>query len=112
VLDVGEGWKGDLESHNDFGHSDRMEEAEAQAIFEKFLRRKEVEVGCSLAQMPGSSQRLSKGWALYYQSSAYVDGRQNEDLLVGHGPVVISDDGRLIEGGSLDRDAETLLATG
>jgi len=86
-----------------------MDEATALAISEDFLRRKEGEVGRALAQVRGSSQRLSGGWAFYYQSLAYVADRQVSDLLVGHGPVVISDEGRLVEGGSLDRDAEALL---
>jgi len=30
-------------------------------------------------------------------------------MLVGHGPVVVTDDGRIIEGGSLDRDPEEML---
>jgi hypothetical protein len=29
-------------------------------------------------------------------------------MLVGHGPVVIKDDGEIIEGGSLDNDADAL----
>ena len=89
-----------------------MDECTALAIFENYLRKKEGEIGTSLAQVPGSSQRLSKGWAFYYQSLAYVTERRVVDLLVGHGPVVISDDGRVLEGGSLDGDAEALLITG
>jgi hypothetical protein len=89
-----------------------MDEQTALAIFEDFLRKKEAELAIPLALAPGSSQRLSKGWAFVYQSLAYVMGGRFGDLLVGHGPTVISDDGQILEGGSLDADAEALLTTG
>jgi hypothetical protein len=89
-----------------------MDESTALAIFEDFLRMNEGQLGILLAEVPTSRKRLSTGWAFYYQSQAYVEGGSFSDLLVGHGPVVISDDGRLLEGGSLDSDAEALLTTG
>ena len=96
----------------DCGHFDHMDEPPALKIFESFLRKKEGQMDILLAQVPGSSEKLSAGWAFYYQSKAYVTGRSFDDLLVGQGPVVVSDDGRLLEGGSLDLDAEALLTTG
>jgi hypothetical protein len=89
-----------------------MDQPAALAIFEDFLRKQEAKVGVRLAEAPGSSQRLSKGWAFYYQSLSFVTGGRLIDQLVGQGPIVISDDGRLLEGGSLDVDAEALLTTG
>jgi hypothetical protein len=55
------------------------------------------------------AQRLSGGWAFSYQSKAFVATGDVAAMLVGHGPVVIRDDGYVIEGSSLDRDPEALL---
>jgi hypothetical protein len=82
----------------------------AEELFRVFLADKEAEIGVPLLKVRGASQRLSRGWAFYYQSKAYTETGDMLDSLIGHGPVVIRDDGKIIEGGSLDWDPETLLA--
>jgi hypothetical protein len=82
----------------------------ASQIFDGFLARKQDELGIPLAAVRRPPERLSRGWAFYYQSRAYVETGEFESALVGQGPVVIRDDGRIIEGGSLDIDPEALLA--
>ncbi|MFD1788376.1 YrhB domain-containing protein [Sphingomonas floccifaciens] len=77
--------------------------------FDAFLSVKELEVGEPLSALPAEPSRLSAGWAFFYQSRAYVETGAFEKMLVGHGPVVITDDGRIIEGGSLDGDPEEML---
>lgn len=77
--------------------------------FASFLIEKERELGEPLSALAESPERLSTGWVLYYQSRAYLQTGSLSDRLVGHGPVVVADDGRLIEGGSLDRDPEEML---
>jgi len=77
--------------------------------FATFLSHKERELGellCATSEIP---ERLSAGWAFYYQSRSYVETKELSKMLVGHGPVVITDEGEIIEGGSLFRDPETLL---
>jgi hypothetical protein len=86
-----------------------MDETNANAAFEAFLLRKEKETGEPLSRVPMPPQRLSAGWAFYYQSRAYLETKDFRAMLVGQGPVVIRDDGRIIEGGSLDRHPESLL---
>ncbi len=87
-----------------------MDERSAINVFERFLRGKQAETGKALARLPREAQRLSAGWAFFYQSEAFVATGDATAMLVGHGPVVIRDDGRIVEGGSLDHDPEALLA--
>ncbi|MDP3401749.1 MAG: YrhB domain-containing protein [Brevundimonas sp.] len=77
--------------------------------FDSFLRTKEKEIGRPLAAAIAQPKRLSAGWAFYYQSREYVETGALEAMLVGNGPVVIRDDGHVIEGGSLDHDPEQML---
>lgn len=86
-----------------------MDEQSANDAFDGFLRDKEAEIGEALARVPHEAQRLSGGWAFSYQSKAFVATCDPIEMLVGHGPVVIRDDGHVLEGGSLDRDLEALL---
>ncbi|WP_164934313.1 YrhB domain-containing protein [Bradyrhizobium guangzhouense] len=85
-----------------------MDVAAAIAAFEVFIERKQNELGETLASL-GRPERLSRGWAFYYQSRAYMETGEFSSMLVGHGPVVIKDEGGIIEGGSLDNDPEALL---
>ncbi|WP_448538179.1 YrhB domain-containing protein [Sphingobium yanoikuyae] len=85
-------------------------EASPARAFDAFLIAKELEIGESLSALPAGPQRLSSGWAFFYQSRAYAETGAFDKMLVGHGPVVVSDDGRVIEGGSLDHDPERMLS--
>ena len=68
-------------------------------------------MGLPLAAVKSAALRLSQGWAFSYQSRSYVESGDFRESLVGHGPVVILDDGRVLEGGSLDgRDPERIIA--
>lgn len=87
-----------------------MDEQASIEAFNAFLLRKQAHVDVELAPMQRPAQRLSCGWAFYYQSREFVDTGDFAKMLVGHGPVVIRDDGEIIEGGSLDRDPELLLS--
>ncbi len=87
-----------------------MDQDTATRLFADFLARKQMELGEALVGNPPSPKRLSSGWAFFYQSRAYVETGETADMLVGQGPVVITDIGHLIEGGSLDRDLEALLS--
>jgi hypothetical protein len=78
--------------------------------FSYFMARKQGELGEAIAASRESPKRLSAGWAFYYQSRAYLETGELGSMLVGHGPVVIRDDGAIIEGGSLDVDPEALLS--
>ncbi len=81
----------------------------AEKAFRAFMGNKEAKIGTALSMVPNTSKRLSQGWAFYYQSKAYVETGDWHQSLVGHGPVVLRDDGKIIEGGSLDHDPEALL---
>jgi hypothetical protein len=81
-----------------------MDETSAAAAFEAFLIRKQKETGEPLLRVPMPSQRFSSGWGFYYQSRAYLETGDFRAMLVGQGPVVVRDDGRIIERGSLDRE--------
>lgn len=87
-----------------------MNEAAAVLAFTDYLATKEKELGEPLTMVPARPQRLSKGWAFGYQSRSYVETGDFSHRLVGHGPVVLSDEGIIVEGGSLDRDPEALLS--
>ncbi|WP_082462632.1 YrhB domain-containing protein [Sphingobium sp. Leaf26] len=86
-----------------------MDERSATDAFDRFLRVKQAALGEALARVPHEARRLSAGWAFFYQSEAFVATGDVGAMLVGQGPVVIHDDGRVVEGGSLDRDPEVLL---
>jgi hypothetical protein len=84
-------------------------EASPIRAFDAFLRGKEREIGEPLSALSAGPERLSAGWAFFYQSRSYVETGDSGKMLVGHGPVVVTDDGRIIEGSSLDRDPEAML---
>jgi hypothetical protein len=86
-----------------------MDMGTATRAFGNFIAQKQDDLGEPLAPTGTPPERLSSGWAFYYQSRAYMETGELSAMLVGHGPVVISNEGRIIEGGSLDRDAEALL---
>lgn len=86
-----------------------MNEYASTRAFTAFLVRKQSELGEDLGRVPIAAERLSAGWAFYYQSRAYLETGNSDDRLIGHGPVVVRDDGTVIEGGSLDWQPETLL---
>jgi hypothetical protein len=86
-----------------------MDEQSATDVFSAFLRGKEADTGEALARVPLEAQRLSAGWTFFYQSKAFLAAGDFSAMLVGHGPVIVRDDGHVIEGGSLDRDPEALL---
>ncbi|MCJ2188529.1 YrhB domain-containing protein [Novosphingobium beihaiensis] len=86
-----------------------MDQKVAASAFRNFLLHKQTEIGEPLAPV-SSAQRLSSGWSFFYQSQAYIASGDFGEMLVGQGPVIICDDGRIIEGGSLNHDPEALLA--
>ncbi|HEX8553716.1 MAG TPA: YrhB domain-containing protein [Sphingomonas sp.] len=86
-----------------------MDESAATNACHIFLSGKEVELGEPLA-LVSRPQRLSGAWAFFYQSRAFVETGAFSALLVGHGPVIIRDNGEVIEGGSSDHDPDALLA--
>ena len=86
-----------------------MDEAEAQAIFNRFLASKTDEVGIALAVTPKGTQRLANGWAFTYQSRSFIETGDFSQMLVGQGPVIVLDDGRIAEGGSLDTTPQDVL---
>lgn len=73
-------------------------------LFMQFLSHKESELGVELLNMSEAPRRLSRGWAFSYQARDYVEHGNLSQILVGHGPIIITDDGEIIETGSLDRD--------
>ena len=79
-----------------------MTETEARRMADEFLRAKEAAIGIPLAEIPDSFIRFEAGWTFDYQGRAWVEHGDMGATLVGHGPVVILDDGRLLAGGSLD----------
>lgn len=86
-----------------------MTEADAIEVFDEFLLKAEAQLGTPLVRVPLAPERLSRGWAFYYQSREYIETGDFSSMLLGQGPVVVTDAGELIEGGSLDSDPEQLL---
>jgi hypothetical protein len=50
----------------------------------------------------GYEERIEQGWVFYYNSAEYLDTGAFEAQLVGQGPTIILDDGRIIQGGSAE----------
>jgi hypothetical protein len=91
------------------GLNKAMDLETAIKAFGDFLARKQDQLGEPLAPTRAPPKRLSRGWAFYYQSRAYVETGDFRSQLLGQGPVVIEDDGAIIEGGSADGDPEALI---
>jgi hypothetical protein len=86
-----------------------MTEHDARAIFEARLRAIEAR-GCPpLVEVPGYTHRIAQGWAFVYQSKAYVEDGVDDAMLIGQGPAIVMDDGRLVEGGSRHGTPEEVL---
>jgi len=62
-----------------------------------------------LAIFPDSLRQIAEGWVFSYQSLKFIETGDVWHSLVGHGPVVILDDGRILEGGSLHHDHIAVL---
>jgi Immunity protein 35 len=86
-----------------------MDERTAQATFDRFLVAKAQVIGLDLAMTEQRPQRIDGGWVFHYQGKAWVEARDHDAMLVGHGPVIVVDDGVIVEGGSLDHDPVALL---
>jgi hypothetical protein len=86
-----------------------MDEKAATRAFQDFLIRKSAEIGETLAPTFLPPKRLSAGWAFHYQAQSYIEQGDLGAMLVGHGAVLVGDDGRIIESGSSDQDLEALL---
>ena len=86
-----------------------MNEEEALAKFEAYLAEREEETSLALGRTAEGPDRLSRGWAFFYQSREFLETGNVSDQLVGHGPVLVLDDGRIVEGGSLDWPPEAFL---
>jgi len=87
-----------------------MDEAAATAIFEHFLSEKEKSIHQPLAIVATATHSIPRGWAFVYQSRSYVETGNFSDMLVGQGPVIVLDDGRILEGGSLHLRPEDVLS--
>ncbi|WP_338662176.1 YrhB domain-containing protein [Pararoseomonas sp. SCSIO 73927] len=86
-----------------------MQEAEARSIFVEFLAGKRRTHGYALAEVPGTARRLPGAWSFHYQATEFIETGDMQAMLVGNGPVVLMDDGSILEGGSLDFSAEDVI---
>lgn len=75
-----------------------------QATIDRFLAEKERDIGVPPARI-GAVERRPYGWVVHEQSRADAETDEVGACSVGPGPNILRDDGRLLEGGSLDRDA-------
>jgi len=78
------------------------------SIVERFLASKTLEIGVEVS-LAGEITEHPFGWGFYYQSKSYLEHGNFEDRLVGQGANVILNDGRILEGGSLQPTAEAVL---
>ncbi len=89
-----------------------MDGMAARKIFDGFLVDMEKTVGLPLAVMEDMVEQIPGGWVFRYQGREWVKSRDMSDLsdfLVGHGPVVVLDNGVVLQGGSLDRDPNEIV---
>ena len=86
-----------------------MDQTEALTAAQSFVREKQKQLNIELDVVPQSLSRIASGWAFTYQSRLYLESRELSQMLVGQGPIVMLDDGRILEGGSLDRGPGDVL---
>lgn len=86
-----------------------MDQSEAYIEAQSFVRAKETRLNVELDVVPQSLARIPTGWVFHYQSRSYLETRELSQMLVGQGPVVMLDDGRILEGGSVDVGADDVL---
>jgi Immunity protein 35 len=86
-----------------------MDQQQARAIFDDFLSDQQEASGHNLAAIDSITEQLSVGWAFYYQSTKYIESGEMSDMLVGQGPVVILNNGTVLEGGSADADGNAVV---
>ena len=86
-----------------------MDEAEVISVITRYLTATSTQCGTEIAMVPESLSRHSFGWSFVYQSQTFLDTNDFSQMLVGQGPVVILRDGRILQGGSLDANAEAVL---
>ena len=56
----------------------------------------------------GHEERIDGAWVFHYNSADYVETGAFETQLVGQGPILILDDGSILEGGSAERPYDVL----
>jgi len=86
-----------------------MEQYDVKKIIEQYLADMNDNIESKIVLVEDSLERLLFGWSFIYQSEKYLKTDDFLEMLVGHGPVVILNDGRILEGGSVDLDAEAAL---
>jgi hypothetical protein len=86
-----------------------MDRTTAMTIITSFLEIKSRDSGMPLCLAPESVTEHLFGWSFGYQSRAFLETDDFLNVLVGHGPIVVLNDGRILEGGSLHRDAAAVL---
>jgi hypothetical protein len=77
-----------------------MDQKTAINLFDTFLLKKELEIRVALSSTSPFPERISGGWVFQYQSKSFVDSGNFSSMLAGHGPVIVTDEARIIEGGS------------
>jgi hypothetical protein len=89
-----------------------MELADAQYLAQQVVETQERKTGVPLGINVGATQRLLQGWAFYWNSRAFLASRDLNHSLVGHGPLIVLDDGRILEGGSAESPEDVLYRFG
>jgi hypothetical protein len=89
-----------------------MDEATARAAMREFLDRKEALGEGALAIAGQATHRIAEGWVFFYNSRGWVENGDFSECLVGQGPVIILDDGRILEGGSLEEPGDVIRRCG
>lgn len=56
----------------------------------------------------GYKERVEGGWVFYWNSVAYLETGDFGSQPVGQGPVIVCDDGAILQGGSAERPADVL----
>lgn len=86
-----------------------MDQQTVTKIITRYLTAKSADCDTQLAVVPETIHQHSFGWSFIYQSQIFLETNDFLQMLVGQGPVVILRDGRILEGGSLDSDAEAVF---
>ncbi|MBS0297364.1 MAG: hypothetical protein JSR45_13725 [Proteobacteria bacterium] len=89
-----------------------MELPEARRLADAVVATHEAEVETPLAIREDAIRRIDQGWVFYWNTREAVTTRDIAKGLVGQGPLLVLDNGRVLEGGSAERPDDVLYRHG
>jgi hypothetical protein len=89
-----------------------MDHDDALALAQQTVDRNERRAGVPLGIANEATKRIEQGWVFYWNTKSFLASKDPYDMLIGQGPLIVLDDGRVLEGGSAEQPDDVLYRFG